>query len=147
MQPRPERRMAAQRRRGAALLEVLVAITLLVVAGALAVRMAVASARTVAAVRDTESRLRRASAFLEVVALWTRDDLDRRLGERPQGPWQLHVQRTSPTLYVVILVDSGDGRELLRTSLHRPLAWEQAYSVAPGTPMPTGQPSGPPDAP
>ena len=58
------------------------------------------------------------------MSLWPREDLDRRLGERAQGPWRLTITRPAPTLYVVSLADSASGgaagAELLTTTLYRP---------------------------
>lgn len=107
-------------RRGAVLLEAMVAITILAVAGTAAVTMVAESAAVVRRARDADAQARRADAFLHAVALWTRDDLDRRLGDRPQGPWRLEIQRPTPTLYEVVLTDSTGGDVLLRTALFRP---------------------------
>ena len=102
------------------LLEVIVAVTILATAGVSAAIMAGQAADAVRHAREADAGLRRASAFLHAVALWPREDLDRRLGERPQGAWRLRIQRPVPTLYLVMLVDSARGTELLRTSLFRP---------------------------
>jgi type II secretory pathway pseudopilin PulG len=107
-------------RRGAALLEVIVALSILAVAGISAVTMAAESGRAVSRMREADRAMRRASAFLDAVALWSRADLDRRLGDHPQGPWRLEIQRPRPTLYLVALRDSAAGRELLQTALFRP---------------------------
>lgn len=108
------------RRVGAALLEVLVALTILGTAGVAAVGATAESARAAARLRETERDLRAASAFLEAVALWTREDLDRRLGEREQGAWRLRISRTSLTVYDIVLLDSTGRRVLLGTALYRP---------------------------
>jgi type II secretory pathway pseudopilin PulG len=104
---------------GATLLEVVVALVILATAGTAALTMATQAMRAVASGRAAEAEVRAASAFLTAVALWTREDLDRRLGEREQGPWRLRIDRSTPALYTVVLRDSL-GREFLRTSLHRP---------------------------
>ena len=105
---------------GAALLEVIVAVAILATAGTAAVAMASESARAVERARAADLRAREASAFLDAVALWPREDLDRRLGERPQGPWRLRIGRPDPELYTVALVDTASGADLLRTALFRP---------------------------
>jgi len=110
------------RRAGTALLEVLVALTILAVAGVAAVTLAAESAGAVRRAREADDRMRRASAFMDAVALWTRDDLDRRLGDRSQGPWRLTIDHPQPTLYVVTLADSGTGADVLHTALYRPEA-------------------------
>jgi type II secretory pathway pseudopilin PulG len=109
-------------RRGAVLLETMVAVVVLAVAGTTAVTMAAQSADAVRRARAADEEMRAASAFLHAVALWPREDLDRRLGTREQGDWRLRILRPDPTLYEVALTDSTGTRVLLRTSLHRPLA-------------------------
>ena len=107
-------------RTGAVLLEAIVALVILTIAGIAAVTTVSQGADAVRRAREADQEARRASAFLHAVSLWTREDLDRRLGDRPQGDWRLQVQRPVPTLYVVVLTDSARTREILRTSLYRP---------------------------
>ena len=105
---------------GAVLLEVIVALLILSVAGTTAVVMASESSRAVQRAREADAEVRAANAFFEAVALWPRADLDRHLGEREQGQWRMMVQRPIPTLYTVVLRDTLAGAEILRTSLFRP---------------------------
>jgi type II secretory pathway pseudopilin PulG len=107
------------RRQGAALLEVLVALTILATAGAVVAAFASEAMSTIRRAREREAEMRRASALFDAVALWPREDLDRHLGDRQQGPWRLQVGRPVPTLYTVILRDSSGAREILRTAMHR----------------------------
>ena len=106
-------------RRGAVLLEAIVALTILAVAGAAVVALASDSARAVARAAAADETTQRASAFLDAVALWPREDLDRHLGARPEGEWRLIVERPTPTLYTVTLADSSASRSILRTILYR----------------------------
>jgi type II secretory pathway pseudopilin PulG len=108
-----------RRRLGAALLEVLIALVILASAGASVAALAIESSRVVQRAHATEDELRRADAFFTVVTLWPREDLDRHLGDREQGPWRLRVERTLPTIYTVSLTDSLGTRVLLRTALYR----------------------------
>lgn len=71
------------------------------------------------ATRD-ENELRRASSLLDAVTLWSREDLDRHLGARQQGPWLMHVDRPNHYIYHISLRDSTDRHELLQTLLYRP---------------------------
>lgn len=105
---------------GAGLLEAIVAVAILAFAGVAAVTAVAESMAAVRRAREADAELRDANAFLEAIALWPREDLDRRLGNRPQGPWRLVIERPLPTLYTVVLTDSASGRILLRTSLYRP---------------------------
>ena len=107
-------------RKGIALLEALVALVILTTAGAAAVTMAAEAARDVRRARQAESAMRAANALFAAVSLWSRDDLDRHLGDRPQGAWVMRVDRPAPTLYVATLTDTATHIELLRTSLFRP---------------------------
>ncbi len=108
-----------RRETGAGLLEVIAALAILSLAGVAAVTAVAESAAAVRRAREADVEFRTAGAFLEAIALWTREDLDRRLGDRPQGPWRLIIGRPLPTLYTVALTDSTSGRVLLRTSLYR----------------------------
>lgn len=105
-------------RAGAALLEAVVVLLILGTACVAATAMSATFTRTVTHARELDGKVRRASAFLDAVSLWTRVDLDRRLGEREQGPWRLRIDRPTRTLYTLVLADSA-GAELLRTSLFR----------------------------
>lgn len=105
--------------RGAALLEVIVALAILATAGVSAVHLVSESAHAVGATRASEEEIRRASAFLDAVSLWSRTDLDRRLGSRPQGGWRLYIERSGTLLYRVTLTDTATDRVLLATTLFR----------------------------
>lgn len=118
--PAATSRILPHPRAGAILLEAIVALVILAVAGTAAVTLVSQSSDAVRRARIADAEMREASALLHAVALWPREDLDRRLGERPQGRWKLIVQRPTPTLYEVVLADSAVTRELLRTTLFRP---------------------------
>ena len=105
-------------RPGAVLLEVLVAMAILAVAGAAALALASESARAVERARAADRATRDASTLLDAVALWPREDLDRHLGTREQGPWRMTVARESARIYVVTIVDSTGG-DVVRTSIYR----------------------------
>ena len=107
-------------RAGVALLEVIVAVAVLTLAGVSAAMLASESAEAARRAHEADEEVRQASAFLDIVSLWPREDLDRRLGERPQGPWRLRVDRPEPALYMLSLRDSTSGAELLYTAVYRP---------------------------
>lgn len=106
-------------RRGMVLLEAIVALTIIAVSGVTAVLLAVSSLAAIDRANKGDERSQRASHFLDAVSLWTRADLDRHLGDRPEGSWRLRIERPVPTLYVVSLRDSTTGQMLLVTSLYR----------------------------
>lgn len=114
------RRPVARGESGAVLLEVVIAMALLAVAAIAAIAMAAEAGGAVSRARAAEARMREASHFLEAVSLWTRDDLNRRLGRRAQGPFVLALRRPVPELYTAELADTATGRVLLSTSLFRP---------------------------
>lgn len=107
-------------RRGAVLLEAIVAMAILAVAGTAAVTAVAQAADAVRRAEQADTEARRASAFFHAAALWSRADLDRRLGDRPQGSWRLEVQRPAQEVYDLTLRDSTGTQVLLRTSLFRP---------------------------
>lgn len=98
----------------------MVALVILASAGTVVVSMVAESARAVQRVRDSEKEMRAADAFFNAVALWSRADLDRHLGDRRQGRWIMRVDRPAATLYMVTLSDSSTRATVLRTSLYRP---------------------------
>ena len=112
--------MRRKRRDGVALLEAIVALTIITIAALACVAMVRQGVESARHARESEAELRHASAFMEAVALWPRADLDRHLGRRPEGPWRLTIDRPVPTLYLVVLTDSTLRRELVRTALYRP---------------------------
>lgn len=112
-------RLSPMPRDGAALLEVIVAVTILALAALGLVVFANQASASLRRSYEAEHELRRASDFLEAVALWPREDLDRHLGDRREGEWWLFVARPLSTLYTVELRDSLGVRVLLRTALFR----------------------------
>lgn len=114
--------MIRHSRRGITLLEVLVALAILSAGALSVVALGSQSWRAVHAARDADRSISEASSFLDAVALWPREELDLRLGDRVQQPWRLRIDRPVPTLYVVTLVDSSGRDTILATSLFRPEA-------------------------
>ena len=104
---------------GAVLLEVIVALAIFATVGVAGLALAAGAGRAVAEADTREAQIRDASAFLEVVALWPRADLEQRLGDRRQGPWLLRIQRPAQELYVIVLTDSTGQQTILRTSIFR----------------------------
>lgn len=111
--------MRRHNRRGAILLETLVALAVLATIGSTAAWTASESIRAVGRAREHESRVRLANRLLTAVSLWPRDDLDRHLGWRNQGPLRMRIDRPNPVLYEVTLRDGVTGTVLLSTRLFR----------------------------
>ena len=108
-------------RKGVALLEAIVALTILAFAGTVTVSLTSSAASAVHRVRAAEKDTRAANAFLAAVSLWTRADFDRHLGDRPQGGWIMRVDRVGSTLYAASLADSASRHELMHTAFYRPV--------------------------
>ena len=108
-----------RKRAGVVLLEAIVALFL--VGATTAASLSLLRQATSAHRRSTDhdQQLRQADRLLASVSLWSREDLDRHLGARSQGPWMLEVQRPLPGLYHVVVVERAGGREWLRTTLYR----------------------------
>lgn len=101
------------------LLEAIVALTILAVGATTIVALAASSLDAVSRANAADAETRRANALLEAVSLWPRADLDRHLGDRPEGPWDLRIDRPSPTLYTAAIRDTSTNAVLLATSLYR----------------------------
>jgi type II secretory pathway pseudopilin PulG len=112
-------RRAQGTRRGIVLLECIVALTILGSSLAGMMLLLAESDRVAQRAEAVDARYERADAFMHNVALWTKEDLDRRLGEREQGEWRLIVQRGRPTLYGIVLIDGRTRELLVRSSLYR----------------------------
>ena len=114
-------RARADGRRGAALLEVLIALAIL---GGTGVAFIGALAEPLSAARREAARegtLAAADRVLSAMTLLTRDDLDRRLGRRAAGEFTILVDRPTPVLYRIAVAERvAPERELLVTVVHRP---------------------------
>jgi type II secretory pathway pseudopilin PulG len=105
---------------GAVLLEALIALVVLATVASAAGWTASEAIHAVTRTHETEGEVRAAGRLLTAVSLWSREDLDRHLGSRRQGPWRMQIDRPHSTLYDVALTDAATGHVLLRTSLFRP---------------------------
>lgn len=101
------------------LLEVIVALTIFVIAGLSASVWVRQTLLTVDHAHLAVDELEAASDYLDRIALWPREDLDRHLGTRLEGPWVVEVQHPTPTIYEVRIGDSASTQPLLRTWLYR----------------------------
>lgn len=106
-------------RPGAALLEALASVMVLGIFAAGLLRAGVEARDAMEAGREAEERSRRAEALLDAATLWSRTELEQRLGEREQGAMLLRIVRVSPALFDLTVADST-GVELLKTTVHRP---------------------------
>ena len=93
----------ALRERGVVLLEVLAAIAILGIASVSLIDLVGAGTRAVATARSRERELWDEDRLLSAYSLLARPDLDRRLGLRVVGRYQVSVERPEPSLYRVAL--------------------------------------------
>lgn len=111
------------RRPGAVLLEVVVALAILGFVAATALQLALQAERGIAQARGRLDEVSRAGTFMEAVSLWPREDLDRHLGVRPEGPFLLAISRTGPSVYHVVIAraepDGNVRTSILESDLYR----------------------------
>ncbi len=113
-------RRAERPRRGAALVETVIAIVLLAFAGVGMVALLGQTMGTVHQMRHREGEIADAGGAMDRMAAWTRADLEARAGETRWGAWKLQVSEPAEHLFDVSLRDTLTGAELLRTALYRP---------------------------
>ena len=109
--------------RGIALLEVLVALAVFTAAALALLARLDQAAEQQRQLKMREAELVTADRVLTAMSLLSRDDLDRRLGERMVGEFVVEVQRPEPMLYrVAIHPAARTGADLLATVVYRPSA-------------------------
>jgi hypothetical protein len=111
---------ARPERCGVVLLEALVALALIATAALSVLALTASDSQHIARLIGRSKEISTASEFMEVVSIWTRTDLDQRLGSRPQGPYLLRILRPTPSVYTLELFDGETGRPLLSTATYRP---------------------------
>jgi Tfp pilus assembly protein PilV len=114
------RRQKRPRAAGAALLEALVAATVIAITVVGAVGALEEHWRAQRRQLSRERSLLKADRLLESISLWTANDLDRHLGARRQGQFSVEVQKLSTTIYRVVIFAAGNEAPLLGTTLYRP---------------------------
>jgi Tfp pilus assembly protein PilV len=108
------------RSKGVALLEVLVAITLLAVAGVGWMSLVHESARAArnAAARDAD--MQSASATLRHISLWTPSELAAHVGRTRHDGYDVTVSPLAASLWSITVADTLTGATLLATSRYVP---------------------------
>jgi len=117
-----------RRRRGVALLEVLIALVVLAFSGTAMITLLGQTAHTVRNLRDSERTIRLASAELERLVLWDRGQLAAHVGRSSIRGWSIRVDALTPALFDVSIAESDTGIVLLRTTVYRP---EPSYVAQP----------------
>jgi len=109
--------------RGAMLLEAIVALAVVSIAGLSMLGLVGAVQRDQARLASAEQTLVAADRVMTAMVLLTRQDLDRRLGSHGVGAFAVEVQRPERALYRIAVADTAaNGRELLATVVYRPAA-------------------------
>ena len=90
--------------RGVVLLEVLVALVVLAIAGVALMENVGAGLRAERDARDRESTLATEERLLAALTLLNRGELDQRIGRRQVGEFLVDVQRPEKTLYRIAIV-------------------------------------------
>ncbi|HYD54780.1 MAG TPA: prepilin-type N-terminal cleavage/methylation domain-containing protein [Gemmatimonadaceae bacterium] len=111
-----------RRRRGATLLEVVVALVILAVAGVALLALVGDTAQALDAQLGRDALGRRAAAAMEATALRTRPELIDLVGRRRADAVDLNVAQLAPALFEIAVTDTATGAVLLRTTLYRPEA-------------------------
>lgn len=107
-------------RRGIALLDVLIALTILGTAGLALTSLLRQAITAQAELVKVESTMDNADRVLAALTLLGREDLDRRLGQHRIGEFVSDIQRPEPGLYRVALAEaSAPERMLLVTVVYR----------------------------
>jgi type II secretory pathway pseudopilin PulG len=104
---------------GAALLEAVVSLSILGSTGVALAAQVQQSYESLRRATEAELRFLDASVFLDAIALWPSTDLDRRLGDRRNGPWRLEITRVLESVYEVTLRDSTGHYTFATTTVYR----------------------------
>ena len=111
---------ASRTRHGSALIDVLLALTLLAISGTAIVSLLGQTSRSMRDALESERLARRASQQLDWLAIATRADLTARLGRTNMRGWRVDIRGESPFLFDVTIASSDTSAPLLRTVLYRP---------------------------
>ena len=108
-------------RRGFALLEALVALTLVTTVGVSVVVLGQTALGAERRAAEEEARYADADRLLTAVSLLRRGELDQRLGTHDVGTFAVTIERPEPTLYRLSLArQAAPDRTLLATVIYRP---------------------------
>lgn len=112
--------MRPSRRIGSALLDVVVALTLLGLSGVGLIALAGQTARTMRSIAFTERETRLAARELDRFVLYDRAQLIAMTGRRELRDWSVDVEQVDAYLFDVALARNDTSPPLLRTTFYRP---------------------------
>lgn len=107
-------------RSGVALLEAMLALLLFGLAGTSLIALSRAILVANRHARQSELATIEASRLMEAVVLWPVEELNRRIGSRSQGKFELNIERTSPSQFTLSISDSSR-KALVSTVVYRTL--------------------------
>lgn len=108
------------RRRGSALLDVVIALAVLGLSGTALITLVGQTAHTMRKVRDTERELRLATDELSRFAIYDRSQLVAMAGRFVERGWTISVGQPFPDVFDVAVARSDGSGALLMTSVYRP---------------------------
>ena len=111
---------ANRRRRGSALLDVVIALVVLGSSGVAMITLLGQTAHSVRTVRNTERDVRDASDELGRFVVYDRSRLIAMVGRSRSRGWSVQVSQASPDVFDVSIAESDTSVVLLRTSVYRP---------------------------
>jgi prepilin-type N-terminal cleavage/methylation domain-containing protein len=107
--------------RGVALLEVLIALALLSIAGLATVAMVDSAVRAESEMAKRENAVATASRVLTALTLLKASELTQRIGYHPLGEFIVSISRPEPALYRIALSEAGAAtQEIVATVVYRP---------------------------
>jgi Tfp pilus assembly protein PilV len=111
---------ADSRRRGSALIDVLIAMTILATTAMALLAVLGQTSRTMRGARETEREVMDAAAELERIAVLSGPELAQLRGRSTAHGWRVDVVGVAPDLFDISIAASETTRVLLRTTLYRP---------------------------
>jgi Tfp pilus assembly protein PilV len=112
--------LASQPRRGSALIEVLIALVLLAIAGTGLVTLLGQTGHSMRSTLEAERTTRRAAAELDRLSLLDGHELLALVGQRQSHGWAIDITASAPGLFDVRIAESDTSAALLQTTLYRP---------------------------
>lgn len=108
--------MISRPRRGTLLLEALVGLTLLAVAGLAGASLAIETTRAATRAAELDRETSHVARFLAAASTWSARELELHVGERIEGAWRVSVLRLAPALYrISVRRNDATGAEVLTT--------------------------------
>jgi type II secretory pathway pseudopilin PulG len=108
------------RRSGMVMLEVMLGVMILGMAGVALITLLTQTVHTVRQGRAVERRMASAAQLLDRATLWSDGELASRLGRSRIGELDVDVALPQPQLYSLTVLDTLTGARVLATTVYRP---------------------------